>query len=117
MCGTLIFRAATAALVEAAMKELQAEYDASPAGRLQALYRTRKTLSDALYDLVEAVRDDIRQAIEHAKESGRYINPTNRQPEIKIARQKLADFDINHPEVIAEIEARYKAVTYAVMWE
>jgi len=94
-----------ASIILEALRECQAEIDASPAARLEAAIEQRENLCREISCLYDQAAEDHQRAIEAAGMGRQYAPPADQSRQIAALKAQLAALDIAHPEAIAKIKA------------
>lgn len=92
-------------LINAAKKEVQAEIDADPEVKMRGSIKEREALARDIAYIVEAAHEDHVSRVERMSANG-FAGKSKRDYAAyeSVAREKLAKFDADNPDVIAKIK-------------
>jgi hypothetical protein len=103
--------------IKAGIAAKQAELDAQPERIMAKLVAQRKALAEEVGYIAEAAHEDHVRRVERMSATGVGGKPKrDYDAEDTVAREALAKFDAEHPEVLEKIEADKKADTERNMW-
>lgn len=91
--------------IQAALDTLQAKIDMRPEVRTRKGVRSRRGIVEEIYIARDSAREDAERAWEAANEAGAFRARARGEEEIVRLLAKLKKFDVDHPEVVALVEA------------